>query len=312
MRVSYCDDYWVPLPEKHPFPMGKFPALHRILLEEGLIDSPRIAAPDQASWEDLRLAHTPAYLAKLAEGGLSDLEQKRMRLPWSPRLVYRSRIAARGTTNAARWALADGIAANLAGGTHHSFADRGEGFCVLNDVAVAVRVLQHEEHIRRALIVDLDVHQGNGTASIFEHDDRVYTFSMHGERNYPLKKSRSSRDVGVDDRLTDEPYLDLLARHLPEVIDASRADLLVYVAGVDPAEGDRYGRLCLTRQGLFERDRLVLEAAKQHGMPILLVLGGGYAATPHETADLHAITHRAARSVFGGLASSTSHHVPAR
>ena len=298
MQVSYHPDYFTPLPEGHPFPMGKFPALHRILLAEGLIRLADVVAPTEAAWEDLRLVHDETYLSALATGLLDRSAERRLGVPWSPGLIRRARLAVQGTISATRMALRDGIAANLAGGTHHAFPDHGEGFCALNDVAIAIRVLLRDGAIRRALVVDLDVHQGNGTAAIFEHDPRIFTFSMHGERNYPWHKMRSSRDVGLPDRMGDDAYLAALESHLPEVIRAAQPDLAFYLAGVDLVTGDRFGRLSLTREGVRRRDRVVLEALRGANIPVALVVSGGYAKTADLTADLHAMAHREAAAVF--------------
>jgi acetoin utilization deacetylase AcuC-like enzyme len=298
MRVSYCPGYHVPLPENHPFPMGKFPGLYDILLAEGLIHPGDVVAPEEAAWDDLLMVHTPAYLSALREGTLTAAEQRRMGLPWSAGLVHRSRLAVQGTVNAARMALQDGISANLAGGTHHAFPDHGEGFCVLNDVAVAIRVLQRSQQMRRALVVDLDVHQGNGTAAAFADDPAVYTFSMHGEKNYPWHKEQSSRDVGLADYASDAEYLSTLDRHLPEVFAEARPDLVFYLAGVDVLAGDRFGRLSLTPRGLQARDRYVLETAHARSVPLVILMSGGYAKSPGLTAEYHAIVHREAHRVF--------------
>jgi len=298
MRVSYTGGYFVRLPDGHPFPMGKFPALHRILLQEGLIRHEDVVPAVEASWGDLGLVHTAEYLAKLERGTLSYKEERRMGLPWSEWLVRRSRIAVQGTINAVRMALEDGVAASLGGGTHHAFPDHGEGFCVLNDVAVAIRVLQASGDLGRALVVDLDVHQGNGTAAIFEGDENVYTFSMHGERNYPFHRQRSTRDVDVPDGATDEVYLALLHEHLPGVLSEADPAFIFYLAGVDPVRGDRFGRLNLSREGLHARERYVLQAIRESGCPAVLLLSGGYAATPEITADLHAVVHREAARIF--------------
>ena len=299
MRVSYSDGYFVPLPEGHPFPMAKFPALHRILEREGLVRNGHRAEPAPAGREVLRLVHTDRYLDQL-ETGLERAAERRLGLPWSPALARRSRLAVGGTVLAARMALEDGIAANLAGGTHHAYPGHGEGFCVLNDVAVAIRVLRAEGLLDRALVIDLDVHQGNGTAAVFAADSRTFTLSFHGQRNYPFRKEASSLDVGLPDGTGDDEYLERLAAALPEVLPASRPDLIVYLAGVDPLAGDRYGRLALTRAGLHRRDRAVLSAARASGAALLLVMSGGYASTPEATADLHAVAHREARRVYGG------------
>ena len=306
MRVSYSDGYYVPLPDGHPFPMGKFPALHRLLLNEGLIETQDVVAPRQADWADLRRVHTSGYLNRLARGTLSDHAERRMGLPWSKRLVYRSRLAVQGTVNAAFMALTDGIAANLAGGTHHAFPDRGEGFCVLNDVAVAVRVLQSACWARRILVVDLDVHQGNANAAVFADDDSVFTFSMHGAKNYPFEKPPSSLDVPLDDDTDDPTYLETLTTYLPDTLDAVNPDLVFYLGGIDVAADDRFGRTGLTREGLHARDGFVLEQIRARNLPVVLLLSGGYAATPAATADLHAIMHREAARVFGAPTRSVS------
>lgn len=311
MRVSYHDGYTVPLPERHPFPMGKFAALHALLLREGVVRPDEVVAPREADRADLLLVHTPRYLDALFSGTMSPAEVRRMGLPWSPGLVRRSVLAVQGTINAASMALLDGVAGNLAGGTHHAMPDGGEGFCVLNDVAVALRVLQRSGWIRRALVVDLDVHQGNGNAAFFG-DERawpaggVYTLSLHGEKNFPFRKPPSTRDVGLPDGTGDEAYLDALARGLPEALDAARPDLVVYLAGVDVVAGDRFGRLALSRGGLARRDRFVCETVRAVGVPLCLLLSGGYArrgpggaSLPDETADLHATVYREAAAVFG-------------
>lgn len=299
MRASFSPGYVVPLPEGHPFPIGKFEALHRQLIGEGLLRPQDVVPPQEADWRDLALVHTPDYLGALADGSLDRGAERRLGLPWSPALVRRSRLATQGSINAALMAIEDGVAANLAGGTHHAFPDHGEGFCVLNDVAVAIRVLQRSRYLRRVLVVDLDVHQGNGTAAIFADDPDVFTLSVHGEKNFPFRKTASSLDIGLPDGTGDAAYLDVLAAQLPGVIAAARPELVFYLAGVDVVSGDRFGRLALTPAGVAERDRLVLETLRRSGLPVALVLSGGYARTPDETAALHAIVHRVARQVLG-------------
>lgn len=289
MRCAYHPDYFVPLPPSHPFPMAKYPLLFERLRESGRLRDGQVMTPEEASLDDLELVHTGHYLAQLAEGTLEAAAVRRIGVPWSAALWRRSRLAARGTLLAARAALEDGLAANLAGGTHHAFADHGEGFCVLNDVAVAIRVLQRERRVRRVLVVDLDVHQGNGTAAIFAGDRDVFTFSMHGERNYPARKMRSTLDVGLADGAGDEEYLALLARHLEAILAGFTPDLVFYLAGVDPVRGDRYGRLALTERGLRSRECAVLDACASRGLPTVITIAGGYAPTPERTAELHAI-----------------------
>jgi acetoin utilization deacetylase AcuC-like enzyme len=297
VRVCFHPGYVIELPPGHRFPMPKYGLLHEILRSEGLVSAADVVEPDEASWSDLGRVHDARYLAKMRDGALDAREQRRLGLPWSPALVRRARRAVQGTLEAARLALADGLAANLAGGTHHAFADRGEGYCVFNDVAVAIRACRADGRLRRALVVDLDVHQGNGTAAILAEDPQTYTFSMHAQNNFPLRKERSSRDVALRDGLDDAGYLEALEANLPEVIDHACPDLCFYVAGVDPVQGDRLGRLALTRAGLAQRERCVLGALRRAGIPTAIVMGGGYAATARETADLHAVVHREARGL---------------
>ena len=294
MKCVYHPSYQIALPPGHPFPMSKYLLLKEQLLAEGTLSAHDIRQPEPLEDETLGLVHTPEYLAKLASSGLSAAEQRRLGLPWSEALWQRSRLASAGTLLAARAALGQGLAGNLAGGTHHAFADHGEGFCVLNDVAIAIRRLQAERSIERAAVVDLDVHQGNGTAAIFEAEDEVFTFSMHGERNYPLAKMRSNLDVPLKDGVGDAEYLGALQRHLPRVLDTACADIVFYLAGVDVAAGDRYGKLALTEEGIRRRDQCVIEAVRDRGLPLVIVLAGGYAATRARTAELHAHVFREA------------------
>ena len=315
MRVSYHDGYVVPLPERHPFPMAKFALLRDLLVAEGVVAAGDLVEPRPTDWADLLLVHTRRYLDALAGGALTAAEERRMGLPWSPALVRRSRLAVQGTLNACWMALHDGLAGNLAGGTHHAMPDRPEGFCVLNDVAVALRSLQRAGWLRRALVVDLDVHQGNGNAAFFGGERAwpaggVYTFSMHGAKNFPFVKPPSTRDVGLPDGTGDDAYLDALAQHLPAVLAEAEPDLVVYLGGVDVVAGDRFGRLALSRAGLETRDRFVCETVRASGAPLCLLLSGGYAARREPgqapetlyaaTADLHATMYRQAAAVYGG------------
>ena len=293
--------------------MAKFAALRDLLLAEGVVRPDEVVAPREADWADLLLVHTRRYLDALATGTLTRAEVRRMGLPQSPALVRRSRLAVQGTINACLMALLDGLAGNLAGGTHHAMPDRAEGFCVLNDVAVALRVLQRSGWIRRALVVDLDVHQGNGTATVFGGDRAwpaggVFTLSLHGARNFPFEKPPSTRDVPLADGTGDDEYLAALADVLPDALRLSSPDLVVTLGGVDVVAGDRFGRLSLTRGGLAARDRLVCEAVRDAGVPLCLLLSGGYAArrAPGQapetlaaaTADLHATLFRQAAAVY--------------
>jgi acetoin utilization deacetylase AcuC-like enzyme len=292
MKCCYHPGYHLALPAGHPFPISKYPLLKERLLREGVLSEGELIAPEPLGLDALALVHPREYLAKLDSGTLSAAEQRRLGMPWSEALWKRSRLAAGGTLLAARLALEEGIAGNLAGGTHHAFPDHAEGFCVLNDVAIAIVKLREERGIRRAVIVDLDVHQGNGTAAIFEGSEEVLTFSMHGERNYPLAKMRSTVDVGLADGTEDAEYLGALDRHLPRVLDG--ADIAFYIAGVDIAAGDRFGKLAVSEEGIRRRDRKVIDAVRSRGMPLVIVLGGGYAASPARTAELHAHSFREA------------------
>jgi acetoin utilization deacetylase AcuC-like enzyme len=294
MKCSYHPGYQIPLPTGHPFPIAKFPLLKDQLLAEGVLAPGDILQPEPVDRNTLELVHTAEYLDKLESSGLSAAEQRRLGMPWSDALWLRSRLASGGTLLAARAALESGLSGNLAGGTHHAFADHGEGFCVLNDVAIAIAKLRVEDAIQRALVIDLDVHQGNGTAAIFENVEEVFTFSMHGERNYPAAKMRSDLDVALQDGADDSEYLAALERHLPAVLDAADTDIAFYLAGVDVAAGDRYGKLALSEEGIRLRDRLVINSVRGRGAPIVIVLGGGDAPTRARTAELHAHAFREA------------------
>jgi acetoin utilization deacetylase AcuC-like enzyme len=248
--------------------------------------------PPLASWDELSRVHTPEYLRKLRDATLSPEEITTLELPWAVGWMDVFRLMAGGTIAAAEAALDDGAAAHLGGGLHHAFANHGEGFCPINDVAVAIRTLQERQRIRRAAVVDLDVHHGNGTAMIFDGDDSVFTFSMHQQHNYPVFKPRGDLDIGLDTGTGDDTYLSRLAAALPQVV-ASRPDLIVYVAGADPFAADRLGGLKLTKSGLQARDRSVIRSARIAGVPIATVLAGGYAADVADTVDIHVNTIRA-------------------
>jgi acetoin utilization deacetylase AcuC-like enzyme len=297
MRVSYTSRYYADIGEGHVFPIRKFELVRDRLLREGTLCSADIIEPQPASIADVMLVHTDDYIRRLRAGALTARELRRLGLPWSKALVRRSFLAAGGTLNAARWALSEGIGSNLAGGTHHAFADRGEGFCVLNDVAIAIRVLCRDHLIERAAIVDCDVHQGNGTATIFADDHQVFTFSMHGAKNYPLFKARSTLDIELPDKTTDESYLETLASHLPRVFD-HKPDIVFYLGGADPYAGDRLGRLALSIAGLRARDEHVLRECLARRVPVVTVMSGGYAEDINDTVEIHCNTIRAARAVF--------------
>ena len=306
-------DFPVPLPAGHRFPIAKYALLREAILAEGIVPPERMHVPDAASREALLRVHTPRYVARLFDGGLTETEIRRIGFPWSPGLVERSRRALGGTLEATRAALEYGVAMNLAGGTHHAFPDHGEGFCVFNDVAVALRGLLDAGRIARAAVIDLDVHQGNGTHAIFADDPRVYTFSMHGERNYPYRETPpatvavgpddparyavrvpGSRDVDLPEWCGDDEYLATLEAELPAVLAASRPDLVVYLAGADPHEGDRLGRMKLTFAGLARRDAMVLEHCREVGIPVAITIAGGYGRDIMDTVRIHTMTARIA------------------
>lgn len=297
LRVFYSPYYYADIGENHVFPIRKFELARDILLTEGTLKPGEIFEPEPAAVEDVLLAHTEDYVSRLIDGNLTAKETRRLGLPWSKSLVRRSFLATSGTINAAKSALENGVSSNLAGGTHHAFPDRGEGFCVLNDVAVAVRVLQREKLAKRFLIVDLDVHQGNGTAFIFQNEPDVFTFSLHGAKNYPLFKEDSTLDVELPDKTEDADYLQILSENLPRVFSHD-PDIAFYLAGADPFEKDKLGRLSLTKKGLQRRDELVLEYARAHSIPVVTVMSGGYAADINDTVEIHCNTIRTVKSVF--------------
>lgn len=296
-RLYYSPYYYADIGEGHVFPIRKFELVRDQLLAEGTLVSDEIVEPEPAAIEDLLLVHTRDYLDRLIDGALTAKEIRKLGLPWSRSLVRRTLHAVSGTVLASRTAIETGIASNLAGGTHHAFPDRGEGFCVLNDVAVAIRVLQRERVRRRFLIIDCDVHQGNGTAHIFANDTDVFTFSLHGAKNYPLFKENSDLDIELPDATGDEEYLATLSEALDR-LHLQQPDLIFYLGGADPFESDKLGRLALTKDGLYRRDRLVLEFALNLGVPIVTTMSGGYAADINDTVDIHANTIRAVKRVF--------------
>ncbi len=279
--------YAIALPEGHRFPMAKYALLREGALAAGLVAPERLHEPARVSHEDLLRVHTPAYVAGVELGTLDAAHQRRIGLPWSAAFAERAFRVVRGTVEAAAHAVEHGIAMNLAGGTHHAFPDRGEGFCVFNDVAVAIRRLQASGRIRRACIIDCDVHQGNGTNAIFAADASVYTYDMHGAKNFPFTKVPARRDEPLDDGMGDAVYLERLSSALPEVLRTAAADLVVYLAGADPHEGDRLGRLRLTFDGLAQRDELVLRTCREIGLPVCVTIAGGYGRDIATTVRVH-------------------------
>lgn len=287
MDVFYHDLFTFPLPEGHRFPIQKYILLRKRLVGDGVISEEDLHVPAGASDDQLCLVHEPSYIRKLKKGDLSTREIRRMGFPWSQDLLERSRRSVGSTIAACRSALSEGVAVNLAGGTHHAFPDHGQGFCVFNDAAVAARLMQLEHRVQRVLIVDCDVHQGNGTAAIFHNDPSVFTFSIHGEKNFPFHKEASDLDLSLPDGAEDDLYLRQLKRGLNLAVDRARADLVVYLAGADPHRGDRLGRLSLSKAGLENRDRMVMEVCLQSNLPVAVVMSGGYGKDVTDTVDIH-------------------------
>jgi acetoin utilization deacetylase AcuC-like enzyme len=284
----YSDRFVLPLPEGHRFPMQKYRLLRESV--QAQIEELRLKEPEAASEAQLRLAHDAEYVARVLRGELSAAELRAIGFPWSPLMVERSRRSVGATLEACRIALDEGVACNLAGGTHHAHADRGSGYCVFNDAAVAVRVLQNERPGLRVAVVDLDVHQGDGTASILGGAGDAYTLSLHGAANFPARKTVSHDDVALPDGTGDEQYLSALDAALDRLFFRFVPDLILYLAGADPHEGDRLGRLCLSFDGLAERDRHVFDAAWARRIPVALTMAGGYGHTIENTVVIHTQT----------------------
>ena len=287
MKVFYSDTFVLPLPEGHRFPMAKYSMLRERVARSGICSPGELRVPEAVSDEEILRAHTRDYLRRVVSGTLTEKEVRRIGFPWSPRMVERSRRASGGTLGACRAALEEGLAANLAGGTHHAFADRGEGYCVFNDSAIAARAVQAAGLVRRVVVVDTDVHQGNGTAAILAGDPSVFTFSIHGAKNFPFHKEESDLDVSLPDGADDAEYLSALEAGLETALDAADAELAIFLAGADPFEDDRLGRLSVTKEGLAARDALVLESCRERGIPVALTMAGGYARKVEDTVDVH-------------------------
>jgi len=298
MALFYSDVFVLPLPAHHRFPMGKYARLRERLLASDAFAPDEFRVPDAASDAEILRVHCPRYLGRVARGELDAAEQRAIGFPWSQPMVLRSRQSSGATLAAAREALTRWWSANLAGGTHHAFRDRGEGFCVFNDAAIAARAMQAEAGLARVAIVDCDVHQGNGTAAIFRGDDSVFTFSIHGARNFPFTKEESDLDIELADGTGDEEYLWHLERGLDETLERSRPQLAIYLAGADPYEDDRLGRLSLTKAGLARRDRHVLGTLHARGIPVAIAMAGGYARDLDDSVAIHAETLSIARETW--------------
>ena len=298
LKIAWSPVYRYELPEGHRFPMVKYELIPEQLLYEGTASPDNFFHPDPLPEETALLTHTKDYWDKLTQVRLSDREIRAIGFPVNEKFVYRGRHIANGTIQCALYARQFGCAMNVAGGTHHAFADRGEGYCCFNDQAVAANYLLNNKLAQRILIVDLDVHQGNGTAAIFRDEPRVFTFSMHGERNYPLRKEISSLDIGLPDGMTDAPYLAVLRDTLPRIVDGFQPDFIFYLSGVDILATDQLGRLHISREGCHERDRFVLSLCKERGIPVAVSMGGGYSRRIADIVEAHVNTFRVAQKVF--------------
>jgi acetoin utilization deacetylase AcuC-like enzyme len=298
MLIAFDPIYAHPLPEGHRFPMLKYELIPAQLLREGIITENQILTPAALEEEIILQTHTAFYWQQLKQQTLTDKEQRRIGLPQSPALTLREITIARGTVDCALHALDYGVALNVAGGTHHAFADRGEGFCLLNDFAIAANYLLSQRLVKKVLIIDLDVHQGNGTASLFMGHSQVYTFSMHGAHNYPFHKEISDWDVPLPDGMNDNDYLRTLQECLPVLINNVKPDFVFYLSGVDILETDRYGKLKVTAQGCMQRDEMVFHALKQHGIPCAVSMGGGYSTQIKDIVNAHCNTFKAAAEIF--------------
>ncbi len=298
LKIAFSPIYKYELPEGHRFPMAKYELIPEQLLYEGSVSEANFFHPKPLPEAVALRTHTQEYWNKLTDVRLSPQEIRAIGFPVNQYFVWRGRHIAHGTVECAEHALIHGCAMNVAGGTHHAFADRGEGYCCFNDQAVAANYLLDQALAKKILIVDLDVHQGNGTAAIFREEPRVFTFSMHGERNYPLRKEQSDLDIALPDGLTDEPYLQILRETLPRLLDEQQPDFVFYQSGVDILESDKLGRLNISRAGCRERDRLVLSLCHQNRIPVAVSMGGGYSPRIADIVEAHANTFRVAQEVF--------------
>jgi acetoin utilization deacetylase AcuC-like enzyme len=287
MRAYYSDIFDFPLPEEHRFPIQKYTLLRKRILETPLIEDLQLLVAPAVTEEEILRVHTSDYWNRVRNGALTAKELRRIGFPWSPELVVRSRHSAGGTLAACRAALDDEMGINLAGGTHHAHPDYGSGFCMLNDVAIAARTLQAEARTQRIVILDCDVHQGDGTAAIFQDDPTVYTFSIHAEKNFPFHKQQSNLDIALANGTGNDAYLDALSDGVQRALDAAHADIAIYLAGADPYAGDTFGWLALSKSGLAARDRMVLRFCRDANLPVAIVLSGGYARNIEDIVDIH-------------------------
>ena len=294
MKIFYTDAFAIPLPEDHSFPIAKYSLLKEQITDSNLFSPQDLCISRRATDAEITRAHDPDYLHRLYNGQLTDKEVRRIGLPWSPELVERARRSAGATIEACFAALNDRVAVHLGGGTHHAFGGQGQGYCVLNDSVIAARTLQVETHIKQVLILDCDVHQGNGTAAILQKDPAVFTFSIHAKNNFPYRKEKSDLDIALDDGTDDQVYLDSLQKGIKASMRKANPEVVIYLAGADPYKHDRFGRLELSKDGLADRDRMVLQYCHKAGLPVAITMAGGYAPNIQDSVDIHFNTIRIA------------------
>ncbi|MFT3936286.1 MAG: histone deacetylase [Chitinophagaceae bacterium] len=298
LKIAWHPIYAHPLPEGHRFPMIKYELIPEQLLYEGSIEPGNLFTPSICNKETVLLTHTEAYLEKLLQQTLSAKEQRAIGFTQSPLLTERELIITQGTVGCCYYAMQFGVALNVAGGTHHAFADRGEGFCLLNDFAIAANYLLHQKLAKQIVIIDLDVHQGNGTASIFKDEPRVFTFSMHGRHNYPFHKEVSDLDIALEDATTDDVYLSLLKQNLPAILATTKPDFAFFLSGTDILSTDKFGKLKITMEGCKKRDEMVYTLLHQHKIPCVTAMGGGYSADVKLIVEAHCNTFRVAKAIY--------------
>lgn len=298
VKIAYNTIYAHPLPEGHRFPMPKYELIPEQLLYEGVISETNIFSPAVCNEETVLWTHDKTYYEKLINQTLSASEQRKIGFPQSPELTQRELMIAQGTIDCCNHAFDNGVALNVAGGTHHAFAERGEGFCLLNDMAIAANYLLNKKLAKQVLIIDLDVHQGNGTAKLFEHEPKVFTFSMHGQHNYPFHKEKSDLDIPLKDGTDDNSYLTILQETLPALIEQVKPDFAFYLSGVDILETDRFGKLKVTMQGCWQRDEIVFTELKSRNIPVTVAMGGGYSPLVKTIVEAHCNTFKLAIDLF--------------
>jgi acetoin utilization deacetylase AcuC-like enzyme len=303
VQLFYCDDFVLPLPPQHRFPMRKYTQLRARILSEQAATEADMRVPGAVTDAQILRCHTPDYVHRAKHGLLTLQEVRRIGFPWSPELIERSRHSSGGTVAACLAALTDGAAVNLAGGTHHACPDHGEGFCVFNDAAIAARIMQHEHGLGTVLVIDLDVHQGNGTAAITQDDPTIVTLSIHGEKNYPFRKIPGDIDIGLPNDTSDDLYLQTLADVLPVALAQAQPELAIFIAGADPFVGDRLGKLALTKAGLAVRDQMVFDLCHAARVPVAVAMGGGYAPDLTDIVDIHLQTVRVAAAMASAWAA---------